>query len=75
MNEWKISVIGESDGQVFHNKNNNKREENKKKYKMGDKWKDTIKKGREALGWEGDREKKQKKDKGQRKEREKGKVA
>ena len=37
-----------------------KREGNKKKYKMGDKWKDMIKKGREALGREGDGEKKQK---------------
>ena len=52
-----------------------KREENKKKYKMGDKWKDMIKKGREALGREGDREKKEKKDKGQRKEQEEGKMA
>lgn len=51
-----------------------KREENKKKYKMGDKSKDMIKKGREALG-RGDREKKQKKDKGQRKEQEEGKMA
>lgn len=42
---------------------------------MGDKWKDTIKKGREALGREGDREKKQKKEKGQSKEQEKGKMA
>lgn len=52
-----------------------KREENKKKYKMGDKWEDTIKKGREALGREGDREKKEKKHKGQRKEQEEGKMA
>lgn len=42
---------------------------------MGDKWKDMIKKGREALGREGDGEKKQKQDKGQRKEQEKGKMA
>jgi len=49
-----------------------KREENKKKYKMGDKWKDMIKKGREALGRDGDGEKKQKQEKDRGKNRRRG---
>lgn len=39
---------------------------------MGDKWKDMIKKGREALGREGDGEKKQKQEKDRGKNRRRG---